>query len=249
MPEQLLNDLRTTLAAARSQLEYLADLGEESLGKGSAAAVLSQESDAAAGLEETLDAIRTELGDCQRCGLAASRQKLVYGVGNPNARLVLVGEAPGREEDRILRGMGLDPDSITDLEKDRVFQGFLWEDITARPHRFLLKVVKQVPAFWYRGNTWWSSVYFLVQSAVFLSLFGIALWRFRQERVLGILFASFILYMNLLHASLVAIARYSLPLYPPMTLFIAAWWLHARREGGGSRNGEASGGGRSGLPA
>lgn len=100
MPEQLLNDLRTTLAAARSQLEYLADLGEETLGKGPAGALLSPDDAAAASLEETLEAIRAELGDCQRCGLAASRTKLVYGVGNPNARLVLVGEAPGREEDR-----------------------------------------------------------------------------------------------------------------------------------------------------
>ena len=100
MPEQLLNDLRTTLAAARSQLEYLADLGEEALNKGPADQVWSQDKESSAGLAETLDAIRAELGDCQRCGLAASRTNLVYGVGNPNARLVLVGEAPGREEDR-----------------------------------------------------------------------------------------------------------------------------------------------------
>jgi DNA polymerase len=100
MPEQLLNDLRTTLAAARSQLEYLADLGEVKLDRAPADAVLSLDDDAGARLDETLDAIRDELGDCQRCGLAASRKKLVYGVGNPNARLVLVGEAPGREEDQ-----------------------------------------------------------------------------------------------------------------------------------------------------
>lgn len=100
MPEQLLNDLRTTLAAARSQLEYLADLGEVKLDRAPADAILSLDDDAGARLDETLDAIRDELGDCQRCGLAASRKKLVYGVGNPNARLVLVGEAPGREEDQ-----------------------------------------------------------------------------------------------------------------------------------------------------
>ncbi len=50
----------------------------------------------AAGLTQ----VRNELGDCQRCKLAPSRQNIVYGVGNPNAALVFVGEAPGAEEDK-----------------------------------------------------------------------------------------------------------------------------------------------------
>ena len=36
---------------------------------------------------------------CQRCDLANSRQQVVVGRGNPNARLLLIGEAPGAEED------------------------------------------------------------------------------------------------------------------------------------------------------
>ena len=100
MPEQLLNDIRTTLAAARSQLEYLSDLGVETLRRNAAGGEPRQDLGATASLDETLDAIREDLGDCQRCGLGASRKELVYGVGNPNARLVLVGEAPGREEDQ-----------------------------------------------------------------------------------------------------------------------------------------------------
>jgi uracil-DNA glycosylase len=43
--------------------------------------------------------VREELGDCQRCKLAAGRKNLVFGVGNPNAHLVFVGEGPGAEED------------------------------------------------------------------------------------------------------------------------------------------------------
>jgi len=38
-------------------------------------------------------------GQCQRCGLAESRQQVVVGRGNPHARLLLIGEAPGAEED------------------------------------------------------------------------------------------------------------------------------------------------------
>ena len=43
--------------------------------------------------------VRDELGDCQRCKLAPSRTNLVFGVGNPDADLVFVGEAPGADED------------------------------------------------------------------------------------------------------------------------------------------------------
>src|SRR5438045_3484501 len=46
-----------------------------------------------------LTLVREELGDCQRCKLSPSRQNLVFGVGNPEAHLVFVGEAPGADED------------------------------------------------------------------------------------------------------------------------------------------------------
>jgi len=46
-----------------------------------------------------LQAIREDIGDCQRCRLHSSRRNIVFGVGNPDARLVFVGEAPGADED------------------------------------------------------------------------------------------------------------------------------------------------------
>jgi len=46
-----------------------------------------------------LDEVRRELGDCKRCKLCSGRKNLVFGVGNPRARLVFVGEGPGAEED------------------------------------------------------------------------------------------------------------------------------------------------------
>jgi uracil-DNA glycosylase family 4 len=49
---------------------------------------------------ETLDDIREELTDCRRCPLCAGRATVVFGVGNPRARLMFVGEGPGSEEDR-----------------------------------------------------------------------------------------------------------------------------------------------------
>ena len=46
-----------------------------------------------------LEQIRNEIGDCTRCKLSAGRTKLVFGIGNPEADLMFVGEAPGRDED------------------------------------------------------------------------------------------------------------------------------------------------------
>jgi DNA polymerase len=40
------------------------------------------------------------VGDCRRCPLAATRRNIVFGVGDPDAELMFVGEAPGAEEDR-----------------------------------------------------------------------------------------------------------------------------------------------------
>jgi uracil-DNA glycosylase len=47
----------------------------------------------------SLDAIRAELGDCRRCKLCEGRKQIVFGVGNPKAQLVFVGEGPGADED------------------------------------------------------------------------------------------------------------------------------------------------------
>jgi uracil-DNA glycosylase family 4 len=56
----------------------------------------------AQGNDDSLDAIKTEIGsDCRRCKLCTlGRSQVVFGVGNPKARLMFVGEAPGEEEDK-----------------------------------------------------------------------------------------------------------------------------------------------------
>jgi uracil-DNA glycosylase family 4 len=77
--------------------------------------------------EQQLAGVRTTLGDCKRCRLSEVRRNLVFGVGSPNADLMLVGEAPGREEDlqgepfvgaagqlltKMLGAMGLSRDDV-----------------------------------------------------------------------------------------------------------------------------------------
>jgi DNA polymerase len=48
---------------------------------------------------KSLEELRAEIGDCRRCKLWSGRTHLVFGVGNPNAQVMFVGEGPGRDED------------------------------------------------------------------------------------------------------------------------------------------------------
>lgn len=48
---------------------------------------------------QVLQSIEADIGDCTRCRLHEGRNKLVFGVGNPEAKLVFVGEGPGADED------------------------------------------------------------------------------------------------------------------------------------------------------
>ena len=50
--------------------------------------------------EGALHELRVEIGDCTRCRLCEKRTRLVFGTGNPQARIMFVGEGPGYEEDR-----------------------------------------------------------------------------------------------------------------------------------------------------
>ncbi len=51
----------------------------------------------------TLARLRLEVEACTRCRLATTRARTVFGEGSPEPRLVVVGEAPGEEEDRTGR--------------------------------------------------------------------------------------------------------------------------------------------------
>ena len=79
----------------------------------------------AAGTE--LNAYAAEIAGCTRCRLAEGRTQVVFGVGNPDADLMFVGEAPGFHEDKqgypfvgqagklldqLLNGIGLTRDDV-----------------------------------------------------------------------------------------------------------------------------------------
>ena len=50
-------------------------------------------------MEYTMETLAQECAVCQKCVLGQSRTNSVFGVGNPNANLMFVGEAPGEQED------------------------------------------------------------------------------------------------------------------------------------------------------
>jgi DNA polymerase len=82
----------------RNYLAYLIDLGEREI------YVERAEREAAPEAPEerpqgTISRLRPEVEACRRCPLAEGRTQVVFGVGNPDADLMFVGEAPGREED------------------------------------------------------------------------------------------------------------------------------------------------------
>lgn len=76
----------------------------------------------------SLEELRDDIGDCRRCKLHSGRTHVVFGIGNPNAKLMFVGEGPGRDEDLkgepfvgragqlltdiITKGMGLTRDDV-----------------------------------------------------------------------------------------------------------------------------------------
>nr|WP_176582399.1 uracil-DNA glycosylase [Mariprofundus erugo] len=76
---------------------------------------------------KSLDEIAVSASGCRLCALAETRTQVVFGVGNPAADILFIGEAPGRDEDlqgepfvgragqlldRMLVSMGLDRDSV-----------------------------------------------------------------------------------------------------------------------------------------
>jgi DNA polymerase len=76
---------------------------------------------------DALAAIRADIGECTRCKLHPGRTHLVFGVGNPEARLMFVGEGPGADEDeqgipfvgragqlltQIIKAMGFERDDV-----------------------------------------------------------------------------------------------------------------------------------------
>jgi len=139
-------NVKEMIGDLKSYLDYLKGLGITELpllGDGDDKIYPSGASDSAGAIHESppsygppdishseaqyLEAIRSELGNCQRCKLHRTRRTIVFGEGNERAQLMLIGEGPGNDEDvqgrpfvgkagqlltKILQSIGVDREEV-----------------------------------------------------------------------------------------------------------------------------------------
>ena len=97
------DDLKKIIADFKKYLIQEQQQGvKEILRSGIKTGVLTKDIPVTASLDKrkALEELRLEYSDCRQCRLGKSRIKLVFGTGNPEAKLMFIGEGPGYEEDR-----------------------------------------------------------------------------------------------------------------------------------------------------
>ncbi len=132
MPDKYQKELQETVAQVRGLLEDLQQLGVLQVPMGldpnprPPCTFDGRESTTDCRVE-TLDKVRADLGDCQRCALSKGREQIVFGAGNAAARLVLVSEAPGSKEDQ--QGIPFVGEAGRLLDRILFAMGFKREDV------------------------------------------------------------------------------------------------------------------------
>jgi DNA polymerase len=84
-------ELHLVLSSLQNYLTSLKDEGVEEIPQ--------QQVFPSKGKADLLKQVRKNLGDCTRCKLHPHRKNIVFGTGNPEAKLVFIGEGPGGDED------------------------------------------------------------------------------------------------------------------------------------------------------
>lgn len=135
----------------RNYFSYLIDLGEDELYLDEETRDLFFQPNSRT-VEVSFDRLHDDVASCDRCSLHDSRTNVVFGVGNPTADLMLIGEAPGRDEDlqgepfvgaagklldRILKAM--------DLSREEVFIANL---LKCRPPRNRDPLPEEIESCW-----------------------------------------------------------------------------------------------------
>ncbi len=87
---------------------------------------------------ETWESLRDECLSCRRCALADTRTNVVFGVGNPQAEVLFIGEGPGENEDLqgepfVGRGGKLLDEMLTLIDLDRKKNIYIANMVKCRP--------------------------------------------------------------------------------------------------------------------
>ena len=88
---------QTKIAQTESNLQFDINLSKSEIKLQSKEQQLSNQIDFQPAT--SLDELKILISECKQCALAKTRNKFVFGTGNPNAKVMLVGEAPGADED------------------------------------------------------------------------------------------------------------------------------------------------------
>jgi hypothetical protein len=145
--------------------------------------------------------------------------------------------APENGTVQIVRPM---PDGVssTQLEasKDRVESAVLLRKIITNPLETVPKIVLQAVTFWYLVVDRTQSLFVGISAFGLLVLAALGAWMAYRQRATFRPVLAILIYLNLVYAATLAMARYSMPLYPTLMVFAAAglvWlvsvggrWLH-----------------------
>lgn len=97
--ENIREEIIVAIKDTREYLLFLKETGVDEIQMKEMSRIRSQESEVNGEKALRLDNLRSKIGDCRLCKLWKGRTNIVFGTGNPEARLIFVGEGPGGEED------------------------------------------------------------------------------------------------------------------------------------------------------
>lgn len=137
MPKSLNQEIYTEIKAARALLVDLGNLGIASLYPDPVENTHPSAESGESLQGDSLESISNELEGCVRCDLSKGRNTIVFGVGNPSADIVFVGEGPGRDED--LQGEPFVGEAGRLLDRIILSMGFRREEV------YICNVVKCRP--------------------------------------------------------------------------------------------------------
>ena len=94
--KKIIEDFEEVLSLTKKYLKQEKERGVREIPRKQISDIRCQISEKSA---KALEGLRKEVERCKKCSLWRSRNNVVFGEGSPNAKLILVGEAPGRNED------------------------------------------------------------------------------------------------------------------------------------------------------